>query len=93
MSRFTTRVELHKPEPGDYTLLHEAMKEEGFSRFIISSEGAKKRLPTAEYNREGDLTIEQVFDSAERAATSTNKKFAILVTQSYRRRFTGLQSV
>jgi hypothetical protein len=49
MPRFTVRVELH--DETDYQLLHEKMREQGFSQTIIdTTTGITYHLPTAEYN-------------------------------------------
>ncbi len=83
MTQFTTRVELHNtPNGADYEKLHSAMEKEGFTRTIISDDGITYHLPTAEYNKEGDYTKEQVLNSAKRAANTTGKTSSILVSQS-----------
>jgi hypothetical protein len=68
MAKFTTRVELHDADEDDYDTLHSAMEDEGFSRTITSGKGVAYYLPSAEYDRSGDFTIEQVLDSARNAA-------------------------
>src|SRR5258708_36449614 len=70
MARFTTRVQLDgNPKEDDYTKLHRAMKQKGFSRFVTTTEKTF-RLPHAEYNRETDRSTEQVRDDAKEAAES-----------------------
>lgn len=93
MNKFTTGVELHKHEEGDYDILHSAMEREGFTRTIVSDKGKEYHLPPAEYNKEGNFTIEQVKDSAKRAAAVTKKEFAVLVTESNGRSWYGLEEV
>lgn len=96
MSKFTTRVELHKATSEDYETLHAEMKKEGFSTFIIETDTGKKyHLPTAEYNKVGPdtMTKEEVLASAERAADKTKKKYSILVTKSGGRTWSNLESV
>ncbi len=56
MAAFTTRVELHSAGYEDYETLHAAMEAEGFSRTITSGDNITYHLPTAEYNRSGNLT-------------------------------------
>lgn len=87
MSSFTTRIELHKATDDDYEILHAAMAKAGFLRTIKDSEGKTYKLPTAEYNYEGEITRSQVFEKAENAAISTKKGYWILVTQSAGRTF------
>lgn len=90
---FTTRVELHSANYDDYETLHSAMEDEGFSRFIRSGEGAVYHLPTAEYDRTGQITIDQVLKSAVKAATRTGRKHMVLVTEAVRRSWIGLPKV
>jgi hypothetical protein len=49
MTRFTTRVELHKTISGEYQILHEEMELKKFRRTITYSK-IKYHLPDAEYN-------------------------------------------
>ena len=93
MASFTTRVELHSATYSDYETLHKAMETEGFSRQIKADSGTWYHLPTAEYDRSGVLTRAQVLESAKRAASKTNKAFAVLVTESNGRTWEGLQQI
>jgi hypothetical protein len=93
MAKFTTRVELHSATYSDYETLHAAMERRGFSRQIAADDGKTYNLPTAEYNRDGNLTREQVLDSAKDAAAETGKSFAVLVTESKARTWVGLEQV
>ena len=68
------------------------MEDEGFSRVIKSSDGTRYHLPTAEYDRRGELTRSEVLDSAGKAAAQTNKKASILVTELAGRTWRGLNS-
>lgn len=65
----------------------------GFSRFITSDDGQTYHLPTAEYDRSGDLTRSQVLSQARAAANSTGRDNAVLVTESKGRTWNGLQKV
>ncbi len=60
------------------------MEEEGFTRTITGSDNIEFYLPPAEYNKSGNLTIEQVRTSASQAAKKTSKKYSILVTKGTR---------
>jgi hypothetical protein len=93
MPSFTTRVELHGATERDYETLHAAMQAEGFSRTIKADSGTQYHLPTAEYDRSGPFTRADVLDSAKRAASKTNKSFAVLVTESNGRTWEGLKQV
>ena len=91
MPAFTTRVELHAASYSDYETLHAAMARRGFSRQITSDSGRSYHLPTAEYDKSGNYSPEQVLDFAKAAAAETGKNYAVLVTQSQSRIWIGLQ--
>lgn len=95
MASFTTRVELHgvNHDSEKYELLHKAMKIEGFSQVIKGSDGITYHLPTAEYDKSGNFTLQQVLESAKRAADKTGKKYAVLVTESNGSTWHGLDKV
>ena len=82
MASFTTRVELHDADSGDYIKLHAAMKKQGFSQTITGSDGVVYPLPTAEYNYIGDRTRSQVLEAAKQAARTVVRSFGVLITES-----------
>jgi hypothetical protein len=88
--QYTTRVELHRASGDDYENLHAAMLRQGFSRKIQSDDGTWYHLPTAEYNYEGPAALQQVLAAAETAATTTERAFGLLVTESKARMWKGL---
>jgi hypothetical protein len=90
MASFTVRVELHHATDRDYETLHFAMEQRGFSRLITSDKGVVYHLPLAEYNREGNLTLDQVIESAKLAANATGRNYAVLATESVARKWYGL---
>lgn len=93
MARFTTRVELHDAVSiADYEKLHTEMGKENFTRTLVTDNGEVK-MPTAEYNKDGNYTKEQVLESAKRAASKTGKTFSILVTESNGRVWFNLDTV
>ena len=92
MASFTTRIELHNGDSSDYETLHTEMEAEGFSRCITSDKGISYQLPTAEYDRSGQLLPAQVLASAKRAAAKTCKKYAAFVTEAKARTWTGLDT-
>jgi hypothetical protein len=93
LATFTTRVELHKAYEDDYEVLRAAMEQRGFSRQITSDDGVTYHLPTAEYNYSGSKTRSRVLELAKEAASETNKKYAVLVTESNGRSWSGLEHV
>ncbi len=90
MAKFTTRIELHGASRSDYDELHSAMENEDFTRTITSSSGTVYDMPWAEYNYDGNRSLQQVSDAGKRAASTTGYKFAILVTESAGRKWDGL---
>ncbi len=88
MAAHTVRVELHGGTTGEYTNLHKAMDEAGFSR-TVQRRGKTYELPTGEYSLRSRKTTKQVRALAKRAADETGRPAAIVVTTGTRR-FTGL---
>ena len=93
MANFTIRVELHDAVWSDYVALHGEMKKRGFLLTITSDDGKVYELPPAEYNYEGYVTRDQVFEGAKSAASVIKKSFAVLVTQGAGRTWCGLKLV
>ncbi len=93
MTSFITRVELHDAHRDHYVLLHAEMGKEGFRQTIKADNGVFYHLPPAEYEIDGDFTLQQVLDKAKRAAAKTNKTFEVLVTQSAGSMWVGLPVV
>jgi hypothetical protein len=92
MASFTTRVLLNGyPTADDYTRLHGEMKRRGFSRVIKSDDGAYYWLPSAEYNRQGNVTLQQVLNDAKTAANSVKTPNEVLVTDAKARMWNGLR--
>jgi hypothetical protein len=90
MANFTVRVELHQATGADYDVLHVAMEQKGFSRFITGDNGQTYHMPWAEYSGSGNLTSVQVRDIARAAADITGKSNAVLVSESTTRAWIGL---
>jgi len=77
---FLVRVELHaKPDYShpSYRELHSAMEKAGFTRTINTDEKWYK-LQSGSYRIDGDYTLEQVTDSAKKAADSVDTNNSIL---------------
>lgn len=91
MARFTIRVELHRATEDDYDQLHAAMEDQGFSRYVTSTDGITYHLPTAEYSIESDSSALSVLESAKSAAASTRRGYEVLVTKSAERRWYNLE--
>ena len=91
MSSFTTRVELHSADWGDYTTLHTEMKRQGFRQTITSDNGKTYALPTAEYDLVGQISRQDVLNRAKAAADKTLRSYEVIVTESAGRTWSGLQ--
>lgn len=89
MAQFTVRVELHQATRDDYTTLHRAMEQRGFSRKIRSDDGRIWHLPWAEYDATATRG-QTVLAAATAAAATTGKSSSILVTESAGRTWNGL---
>jgi hypothetical protein len=94
MAQFIVRVELQRATGEDYSRLHAAMEQCGFSRTIRGADGNTYVLPTAEYERAGeDLTGDQTHNDAWRATASVSQRFSILITEATRITWSGLTQV
>jgi hypothetical protein len=93
MPNYMTRVELHHATEEDYETLHAAMEAQGFERTITSAERRVYHLPTAEYYRATNLQRGQVLESAKAAATTTGRRYAVVVTESNGLTWFGLEEV
>lgn len=93
MAKFTTRVELINPDAGDYDTLHTEMENRSFSRTITSNDGTEYYLLPAEYNREGNYTLDQTIDAAKAAAAATGNRYRVIVTKSDGRKWFNLEPV
>ena len=82
MARFVARVELHSASEADYSTLHRAMEQQRFRRTIKSGDGTIYQLPSATYYWEGEKDRNAILEAAKSAAAQTNKKFAVIVTES-----------
>jgi hypothetical protein len=90
MAEFTVRVELHGAEWEDYDTLCVEMLAEGFAATVAGSGGAAYELPAGEYAFSGELARQQVLARARGAADRTGFSYAVLVTESVGRIWSGL---
>ncbi|MGZ3944742.1 MAG: hypothetical protein ACXVJB_07345 [Mucilaginibacter sp.] len=67
MENFTTRVELHNPDEGDYDLLQREMNDALFYR-AVKHNGWWHDLPAYEYDCSSDLTTIFIYNLAFKAA-------------------------
>ncbi len=92
MENFTTRVELHDPDEGDYELLHREMRDALFCQ-AVKHKGVWHDLPLAEYDCLSDFTTTFIYNLAHTAVKAVIdnkpvndrqqlKDFWIIVTKS-----------
>lgn len=81
MFNFMVRVELHGATSADYTNLHAAMLNAGFSRLILGADGRYYQLPTAEYIINSSFTVEQVRHMAFTTASTVSANPAVIAVR------------
>jgi uncharacterized radical SAM superfamily protein len=69
------------------------MEELGFTRTIVGRNGVTYKLPSGEYNYEGEIPIDTVLDKAKYAADTTKLKYEILVSEVSKREWHGLEKL
>jgi hypothetical protein len=92
MSDYLTRIELHDTIwPDEYiSRLQPAMSREGFSKTITDEKGNVYELPIAEYYKSTNEDVEQVIERAKKAASTTGKKFGVIVGDCTNLKWSGL---
>lgn len=92
MTAFTTRVVLFgSPAWGDYQKLHVQMGARGFVDEIRGDNGIVYKMPPAEYDFVGNVSLQYVHDLAKAAAGAVWAKNAVFVTQANGRQWSGLE--
>ncbi|SFC39458.1 hypothetical protein SAMN05216344_11620 [Polaromonas sp. OV174] len=94
MFHFTIRVVLYDNATWeDYKRLASALAAKNITDVITADDGARYKLPSAEYQCQGELSAEDVRKICSNAATMTGKRHAVLVTASAGRAWSGLSRV
>lgn len=93
MSSFTIRVELHDANWQNYVDLAKNLASIGVTDVITADNGTNYKMSPAEYNYEGNATIDAVLTSVSAVANKTGKRNAVFVTEAIRRKWLGLQTV
>jgi hypothetical protein len=75
MAKFITTIELFNADEKDYQTLGSELKNKSFKE--SNSSGTKK-----EYNREGNITLQEVTDAVLRAAAKTGKKYSFTIIRN-----------
>lgn len=91
MARFTVRIELHSATWEEYEAMYTHLESAGFSDIVKNSKGVEYKMPPAEYNFDGDLTTDEVLALANACAAKVVASYAVLVTKTLQRRWSGLE--
>lgn len=91
MPKYIIRIELHDAEEGDYQMLNFGMEVQGFSLSVTSSSGRVYFLPTGEYFREDDSTMDAVYDAAKKAALVAAKDYSLVIAETLEWKWRGLR--
>ncbi|MBA4012641.1 MAG: hypothetical protein C0481_12300 [Phenylobacterium sp.] len=82
MVGFIVRIEMHAASYDEYEALHEAMRDVGFYKYIVSDDGRVFHLPDAEYYGLSYGPHTDVRDRMMLVADSVKPGSFVLVTQS-----------
>lgn len=81
MARFITTIELHNADEKDYRTLNTELKKESFTE-NKNVKGRKIQPGKEEYNREGNITLQDVTGAVLRAAGKTGKKYSFTIIRN-----------
>jgi len=94
MAQFTIRVTLHGASWQEYVDLAAKLRAQEIVDVIRSDPGVWYRLPDGEYNYEGNASAGQIHNTVATIASSVVATLpAVLVTESVRRIWSGLEIV
>lgn len=80
MARFITTIELFNAEEKDYQTLQTELKKHSFTRRTLN---AADNLPgKEEYNREGNVSLQDVTYAVLQAAYKTGKKYSFTIIRN-----------
>lgn len=83
MAKFTTTIELYGASEQDYNTLHSELQKRSFVAAKGNSAKEKPASPRKdEFNREGNISIEDVTDAVLRAAGKTGKKYSFTIIKN-----------
>lgn len=77
MARFITTIQLHDADEKDYKKLNNELKKKSFVETRHYTSPRKD-----EYNREGNITIQDVTAAVVRAASQTGKKYSFTIIKN-----------
>ncbi|MGZ9027391.1 MAG: hypothetical protein ACXW2U_08975 [Telluria sp.] len=90
MTAFSIRVELHDATSADYAKLADRLAAREVVDVIRNDKGELFKLPPAEYNFEGNATLDNVYEAVCTITATIGRKYAVVVTQAARRMWCNL---
>ncbi|GIK33936.1 MAG: hypothetical protein AMXMBFR59_42260 [Rhodanobacteraceae bacterium] len=93
MASFTIRVELHDANWQHYIDMARDLATKGITDVIAAGNGTHYKLSPAEYNFVGNATADGVLEAVKTSAAKTGKRYAVMVTESTRRTWVGLETI
>ncbi len=93
MSAFVVRVVLHDATWDEYEKLYEKLGKQGFTDIITADNGAKYKMPPAEYYFVGNKTRSEVLALAKASAAAVKASYEVMVTESVGVTWHGLKQL
>jgi hypothetical protein len=81
MARFITTIRLHNAAETDYDKLNAELEKQSF-RGIKTTKKHTDTESKREYNREGNVTLQEVTDAVLKAAEKTGKKYSFTIIRN-----------
>lgn len=82
MARFITTIQLHNADETDYKKLHTELEKASFRGKKYPDKRNDGLTGKIEYNREGNVTLQEVTDAVLRAAAKTGKKYSFTIIRN-----------
>lgn len=82
MPRFITTIELHDADKADYERLNNELERKSFRSNMSFGKQTEIAVQKREYNREGNITIQEVTDAVVRAAAKTGKRYSFTIIRN-----------
>jgi len=79
MARFITTIELFNADENDYQTLQTELKKHSFTRRTLQAENLPGK---EEYNREGNVSLQDVTYAVLQAAYKTGKKYSFTIIRN-----------
>jgi hypothetical protein len=82
MPKFITTIQLHDAEEKDYKQLNTELKRKSFISINELSATEKSKARKEVFNREGNVTLQDVTDAVVRAAANTGKRYSFTIIRN-----------